>query len=73
MPNVNEDKIVTILGLLLKCPLDEPLDDCPAKKFRDLPFDEKYKLAISMNEEDIDNIITRHRECIRLREKELFR
>lgn len=48
MPNVNEDKIVTILGLLIKCPMDEPLDDCPAKKFRDLPFDEKYKLAISM-------------------------
>jgi len=72
MTNISEDKVVTILGLLIKCPLDEPADDCPATKYRDLPFDEKFRLARNMKKEDADKIISHHKECIRLREMELF-
>ncbi len=72
MKSINEDKVVRILGLLIKCPLEEPLDDCPASKYRGLSFEEKFKLATTMKEEDLDKIIAHHQECLRLRERDLF-
>lgn len=72
MTSLREEKFVRLLGLLIECPLEKPLDDCPAKQYRGLSLDEKYKLTRSMKEEDIDNIIYHHQECLRLRELELF-
>ncbi len=67
-----EEKIVSVLGLLIKCPLEKPIDECPAKSHRHLSFNEKYTLVGKMSEEDLDAIISTHKKCIRLREKELF-
>jgi len=72
MVSVKENKVVNVLGLLIKCPLDVPLDNCPAIKYRKLPFDEKFKLVRNLKEEDLDEIISHHQECIKLRERNMF-
>ncbi len=69
---ISQEKIVSVLGLFIKCPLEKPLDDCPANKFRILSFNEKYQLALNMKEEDLDVIISKHKRCLRIREKELY-
>ena len=73
MSNSSEFRIITISGLLIKCPLGERLDDCPFNKYRHLSIQEKCDLAMNMSEEDAEKIIYQHRECILLREKDLLR
>ncbi|MFK5857499.1 MAG: hypothetical protein QM503_15320 [Bacteroidota bacterium] len=64
------DKMVSVLGLLIKCPFDNPLYDCPALTYRHLSVAKKLRLAKSMSEEDLDNIISHHEKCIKAREQE---
>jgi len=69
MTNTSEFRMVTLLGLLIKCPLGVPKDDCPLNKYRHLSVQEKCNLAINMSEEDADKIIVHHRECLFSKEK----
>ncbi len=75
MPMSNElriEKISIVFGLLIECPLDEPLDTCPALDLRKLPTDEKFKIVNNMSEEQLDDILTHHKKCLREREKKFF-
>ncbi len=66
------EKISIVFGLLIECPLDEPLETCPALELRKLSTEEKFKIVNSMSEEQIDEIITHHKKCLREREEKLF-
>lgn len=66
------DKISSVFGLLIQCPMDDPLDNCPAKDLRELSTEEKFKIANNMSEEQLDDIISHHKQCLREREKKMF-
>ncbi len=66
------EKISSVFGLLIQCPLDVPLDTCPAIELRELSTEEKFKLVNEMSEEKLDKIIIHHKQCLRGREKKLF-
>lgn len=63
-------KLVLVKGLLTECPLDKPLDDCPAKKVRCLPLEKRLQLVEDMGESDLDLIISHHRHCFQKRRLE---
>ena len=67
------EKISIVFGLLIQCPLDDSLDNCPAIELRELSTEEKFKIANNMSEEQLDNIIIHHKQCLREREKKLFK
>ncbi len=64
-----EQKRIWVQGLLIDCPMGKPLEECPAKSARALPIDERLKLALSMDESQLDHIITQHRKCLHERER----
>ena len=56
-----------VQGLLTECPLDKPLEDCPAKEVRGLPYEERSVIVASMSETELDLIISHHRYCFQKR------
>lgn len=71
MTNSNlSEKMSLVNGLLLECPLDKPLDDCPAKEVRSLPAKKRLKVVEAMGESELDLIISHHRYCFQKRRME---
>lgn len=66
------EKISIVFGLLIQCPLDDPLDNCPVNELRELSTEEKFSTANNMSEDQLNDIISHHKQCIREREKKLF-
>ncbi len=66
------EKVSIVFGLLIECPLDEPLDTCPALDLRALPTGEKFDIVKGFSEEQLDDIITHHNKCLRERERGFF-
>ena len=67
-----ERKRALVFGLVYECPLADPLENCPAKKIRNLPLKDASKLVMDMEENQLDKIIACHRQCIWEREFKLF-
>jgi hypothetical protein len=67
-----ERKRALVFGLVYECPLAYPLENCPAKQIRDLPLKDATKMVMDMEENQLDKIITCHRQCIGEREYMLF-
>lgn len=63
-----EQKKIWVKGLLIDCPIGISLENCPAKDVRSLPIDERLKLVDSMDESQLDQIISHHRSCLNERE-----
>jgi len=73
MENLTLDgKMAWVLGLVVECPLQDPLENCPAKKLRNLPFKECAALISDMEENQLDKIISFHRQCLYERESKLL-
>ncbi len=56
-----------VQGLLTECPLDKPLEDCPAKEVRGFPYEERSVIVVNMSETELDLIISHHRYCFQKR------
>ena len=67
-----ERKRALVFGLVYECPLADPLENCPAKKIRNLPLKDASKLVMDMEENVLDKIIACHQQCICEREYMLF-
>lgn len=62
-----ENKVIWVLGLMIDCPMQNPLETCPAKDVRALPLRERLALVKQMEESQLDQIIAHHRRCLRER------
>jgi len=62
------NKKTWVQGLMVECPFGKALATCPAKDLRVLPIEERFKLVRQMEESQIDEIITHHRQCLKERE-----
>jgi hypothetical protein len=56
-----------VLLLLEKCPLEEPLVDCPAKRLRGLSSEDRQEIVARMNPLALEDILTYHKKCMRKR------
>ncbi len=64
----NIDKKIWVKGLLVKCPLEQPLDTCPAKEIRELPLKERLAVVDKMTDAQIKSILDHHQLCLLERE-----
>ena len=62
------DKRIWIKGLLVDCPLGQPLKGCPANALRNLPIDQFAEIVNKMTKKQINCIIEYHENCCRKRE-----
>jgi len=63
-----EHKRIWVQGLLIDCPMGKPLENCPARDARALPIAERLNLTTAMDENQLDQIISHHRNCLNRRE-----
>ena len=52
-----------ILGLVLGCPFQAPLAECPANSLREMSLKDKAAAVNGMAEQTLDEIIMHHRKC----------
>ena len=53
----------TILKLLLRCPFQIALSDCPAKDIRKLSSIKKFTIVRKMTKQELDRILGYHENC----------
>ena len=58
------DKRIWLYGLLVACPEVESLCDCPFEKYRKLTLEERLKTVEELSEEEVDEIIKHHNQCL---------
>ncbi len=51
------------IGLIVHCPFDESLDNCPLSDIRKLPVSERLKIVRKMSDEEINKAIGYHKNC----------
>ena len=59
-----DDKLFFVFGLLVKCPEGEPMADCPLQEYRTRPLQDKLTVAEQFAENELDETITHHYECV---------
>lgn len=57
-----------IIGLVVDCPMSDPLPDCPARDLRKVSLEEACKLIDDMMEAEVNDVLAFHIKCIRNRE-----
>lgn len=72
MTHYFRDNRAWVKGLIMGCPFDEPLPDCPLGKIRELPVVYRLKRVNSMTDDEITEIIEHHKRCLEIREMELM-
>ena len=68
--NDNAVKIAWIQGLLVACPMQKALDDCPANELRKLPLADRMRFVKKMSNKELDSVIEHHKKCIHKREND---
>ena len=66
--NINDRKL-WLFGLLLECPMGEPLQGCPVNSLRSLAIQEKLNYLETLSETQINKILEEHTLCLENREK----
>lgn len=57
-----------ILGeLFLRCPMNEELSSCVFKEIRNMSVEKQISMVEAMENEDLENLVCRHRECLAAR------
>lgn len=64
------DKRTWVKGIMVDCPLGNPLENCPASKIRNLPLSQLVSVVNSLPDKQIDVIIAYHENCLKQRETE---
>ncbi len=59
---------VWLKGLVISCPFDKALKDCPANEIRKLPLAERMAFVDNMTTQQIDDTLTHHKNCLAERE-----
>ncbi len=52
-----------VLGLVLGCPFEYSLADCPVNALRGMSLEDKTKAVKEMSEDTLNELITYHSEC----------
>ena len=58
------DKKIWLFGLFVACPEGEPMPDCPLEKYRSLQVKEKLTILEKLSEEEVEEIINHHHQCV---------
>lgn len=66
-----EYKRAWVIGLTFDCPFGKAVDTCPAKEIRKLPIPDRIDIATGMDENQLDQIMAQHQDCLSQREKSL--
>ena len=66
--HIYEHKLIWVEGLLIECPFGNPLSDCPAIELRKLSIQERLRVAEQLTENELDEIIIHHKNCLNKRE-----
>lgn len=53
--------------VILKCPLNDPLDDCIISKYRNMSIVELIEESRQMTSSELENLLDQHSECVRKR------
>ena len=61
------DKKIWLYGLLVTCPEGKLLPDCPLEKYRDLSYSDRLSTLENFTEEEVEQIIKHHYQCLRRR------
>ena len=66
--NEYDKKRVWAKGLIVECPLGDALEDCPLNEIRKLPLRERLQIIKKMSDEELDEAIAHHEQCLKNRE-----
>ena len=66
-----KDKRAWVLGLACDCPFSKAFDTCLAKELRELGITDRTDISNGMDENQLDQIIAHHRDCLLQREENL--
>ena len=66
-----EYKRAWVKGLVFDCPFGKALDTCLAKEIRKLGIADRIDISESMDENQLDQIIAHHQDCLLQREERL--
>ena len=62
------DERLWLKVLLAGCPLEEAVDECPIRRFRDLAPTDAHRLLGDMAGADVHSLLQHHKTCRRQRE-----
>lgn len=62
------DRKVYLMSLIVSCPLETALCDCPFNKFRDISILKLIEITHNLTEEEIISIANEHKKCLKRRE-----
>jgi len=68
-----KEKQAWVIGLIIECPLMDPLESCPAKELRTLPIQDSTRIIYNMEESQLNDIIVHHQMCLGVREDIMLR
>ena len=66
-----EYKRAWVKGLAFDCPFGKALDTCLTKEIRKLGIADRIDISNSMDENQLDQIIAHHQDCLLQREESL--
>ena len=70
MPTL-EYKRAWVVGLAFDCPFGKAFDTCLTKEIRKLGIADRIDISNGMDEDQLDQIIARHQDCLLQREESL--
>ncbi len=59
---------VWLKGLVISCPFNRALDNCPAKNIRKLPLTQRMVFVDNLTAKQIDDALAHHKNCLTERE-----
>lgn len=57
------EKKILLKGLLVECPYDNPLPDCPGNVLRNLPMVQFCRVVNNLSDKHIDSLLAHHENC----------
>ncbi len=66
-----EYKRAWVIGLAFDCPFGKAFDTCLTKEIRKLGITDRTDISNSMDENQLDQIIAHHQDCLLQREESL--
>lgn len=59
---------VWLKGLVISCPFNRALDNCPANEIRKLPLAERMDFVDTLTNQQVDETLEHHKNCLAERE-----
>lgn len=63
------DEYYSLYGILYGCPFKERLNECPLIEFDRFSFQNKILIFNALTKEEKQDILNKHKVCLRVREK----